>query len=693
MSVFNQSRSTIIKLIFIAMFVIIALQLFNLQVISGKYQQLARDNALFPKRIYPTRGIIYDRKGKAILDNTVLYDLMVIPSEVKNFDTLEFCRMMEIDTAEFRNRLVTAIIKNTRVRPSIFEDLLPPILHARLEENLWKYKGFYLQDRPVRVYPFNAAAHIMGYVGEVDSAILRRSNYFYQLGDYVGRSGLEQYYESVLMGRRGVQYMIRDNKNRLVGRYENGEFDTAAIAGRNLRTYIDVEVQQLAEKLMTNKVGAVVAIDPKTGGIIAMCSGPNFNPNNLTGPEKQKNYQKLVLDVSGPLLNRAIKGLYPPGSAFKPLGALIALNDGIINPSFGYPCGGRYLACGHGKPKCTHHNAGHAANLRLSIANSCNSYYAHLYRMTVDNPQFRGVKNGYAHWREYANNFGLGNRLGVDLPSEDKGNIPDTSVYNRVYRNAWNSCTNLTLGIGQDMMLATPMQLANAMCIVANKGYYYTPHFVEKFDNETQEDTLLHKFRKKHEVLTRIADASYEEVISGMQDVVERGTARIAMIPGINICAKTGTAENFRILDGRRVQLKDNSVFVCFAPRENPRIAIAVVVENAGFGSTWAAPIASLMMEKYLNDTLREERKKEVERIAAANLMPAWLQREQYKADSARAAYWAGLTKDSTNYRKYLRKGAVAPPKTDSVPAKVPKRFTQREAIIDKQKKTAITTT
>ncbi|HEY0679162.1 MAG TPA: penicillin-binding protein 2 [Chitinophagaceae bacterium] len=684
MSVFNQSRSTIIRLIFISMFVVITLQLFNLQVLSGKYQQLARENALFPKRIYPSRGIIYDRKGKPILDNTVLYDLMVIPSEVRNLDTMGFCQMLEIDTAEFRQRLITAILKNTRVRPSIFEDLLPPVMHARLEENLWKYKGFYLQDRPVRTYPFNAAAHIMGYVGEVDSAILRRSNYYYQLGDYVGRSGLEQYYESVLMGRRGVQYMIRDNKNRLVGRYENGKFDTAAIAGRNLRTYIDIEVQQLAEKLMTNKVGAVVALDPKTGGIIAMCSGPNFNPNDLTGPEKQKNYQRMVLDVSGPLLNRAIKGLYPPGSAFKPLGALMALNDGIIDPSYGYPCTGRYYGCGHGKPACTHNNPGHAANLRLSIANSCNSYYTHLFRMTIDNPQFRGVKKGYQHWRDYANNFGLGNRLGVDLPSEDKGNIPDTAVYNRVYRGAWNSCTNLTLGIGQDMMLATPMQLANAMCIVANKGYFYTPHFVQKIDAETKDDTVMNKFRIKHEVLTRISDEAYESVIGGMQDVVDRGTAMAARIPGIEICAKTGTAENFRILDGRRVQLKDNSVFVCFAPRENPRIAIAVVVENAGFGSTWAAPIASLMMEKYLNDTLRAERKKEVDRIAAANLMPSWLEREQYKADSTRAAYWAKLTKDSTNYKKYLRKGSA--PKKDSVPPKPDTRSTHtREAILEKK--------
>jgi penicillin-binding protein 2 len=308
--------------------------------------------------------------------------------------------------------------------------------------------------------------------------------------------------------------------------------------------------------------------------------------------------------------------------------------------------------------------------------------------MTVDNAEFRGVKKGYAHWRNYVNNFGLGNRLGVDLPSEDKGNIPDTAVYNRVYRGAWNSCTNLTLGIGQDMMLATPLQLANAMCIVANKGYYFTPHFVEKFDGETESDTLLDRFRIKHEVLTRIPDTAFNAVIGGMQDVVDRGTAMAARIPGINICAKTGTAENFRILDGRRVQLKDNSVFVCFAPRENPQIAIAVVVENAGFGSTWAAPIASLLMEKYLNDTLRAERVKEVERIASANLMPAWLDREQYKADSARAAYWAGLTKDSTNYRKYLRKGQYTPaPKKDTVPAKnKDTRFTLIEAIIDRKK-------
>jgi penicillin-binding protein 2 len=356
----------------------------------------------------------------------------------------------------------------------------------------------------------------MGYVGEVDSGIIARSGNFYEPGDYVGRSGIEAFYERILMGQRGVQFLIKDNKNRLKGQYENGEFDTAEIAGRSLRTYIDIELQQLAEKLMTNKVGAVVAIEPKTGGIIAMTSGPNYNPNNLTGSEFKKNYTKLVLDVAGPLLNRSIKGQYPPGSTFKPIGALVALDEGLITPSYGYGCSGRYYACGIGKPACTHSNPGHAANLRLAIANSCNSYFTHIYRLAADNPKYANVKDGYAKWREYMNQFGLGIRLGIDLPSEDRGNVPDTSVYNKDYRNVWNSCTNLTLGIGQDKMTSTPLQLANAMCLIANKGYYFTPHFVKNIDGETKEDTVLTRFRKRHNVLTDISNEAYEAVMSGM---------------------------------------------------------------------------------------------------------------------------------------------------------------------------------
>lgn len=660
MALFNQSRSNIIRLIFLGIFLIMLVQLLNLQVFSGKYQQLAMDNAVFPKVRYPDRGIIFDRKNRAILNNTIMYDLVVTPNESKQTDTFSLCDILGIDTVEYKKRMLEARFKNGPYRPSIFEDLLTPELHARLDENIWKFPGFALVERPVRVYPFNAAAHILGYIGEADSGIIKRSRGFYRMGDYVGRSGLESYYESVLMGQRGVQYMIKDNRNRLVGSYENGRFDTAAVAGRNLRTSIDMDLQQLAEKLINNKVGAVVALDPKTGGILAMASGPTYDPNSLTGPNKQTNYSQLILDVGGPLLNRAIQGNYEPGSTFKPLGALVALDEGVITPSYGYPCPGRYFGCGHGKPACTHKNPGHAANLKLAIANSCNSYFVQVYRMAVDNPEYRGVKKGYEKWRDYLNAFGLGQRTGVDLTSEASGLIPDTTRYNNVYRGSWNSCTNLTLGIGQDMMNATPLQMANAMCIVANKGFYYTPHFVRQIDGQTATDTILNKFSLKHEVLTKISDDAYEAVHGGMQQVID-GTSSRAKIPGINICGKTGTAEKYRIIQGRRIKLEDNSVFVCFAPRENPTIALAVVVENSGFGNTWAAPIAGLMMEKYLRDTLSAERLKEVDRIAHSSLMPSYIPYLQYIEDSARAANWLERYKDSSVIKKF-QKTRTRPP-------------------------------
>ncbi|HTS42803.1 MAG TPA: penicillin-binding protein 2 [Puia sp.] len=652
MPVFNQSRSNIIRLIFGGMFLIIFAQLFNLQIISDKYKKMAEENALFPKRIYPTRGIIYDRRNKAILNNTIMYDLMVTPSQVKNIDTAFFCQLMDIDTAEFRSRMLDAKFKNGPFRPSIFDDLLPPDLYAKLEENIWRFPGFNLQERPVRIYPFNAAAHIMGYVGEVDSAIMRKYKYGYQLGDYVGRSGLEQSYERELMGQRGVEFWIKDNKNRLVGHYANGSLDTPAVAGRNLRTSLDIGLQQLAERLLSNKVGAIVAIEPKTGGILAMASGPDFNPNSLTGSDKQSNYAKLVLDVSGPLLNRAIKGLYQPGSTYKPLGALIALDEGLITPATGYDCHGVYLACNH-PVKCEHKDPGHAANLRLAIAHSCNSFFSNVFRLTVDNPQFHNPRKGLTKWKEYINAFGLGHRVGIDLPSEDGGNVPDTSAYDKEYRHSWNSCTMVTLGIGQDKILITPLQMANSMCIVANKGYFYTPHFVEKIDEETPDDTILNKYREKHEVLTHIPDNVYQVVSTGMQDVVEIGTAQAARIPGINICAKTGTAETYRLVSGRRSKLRNNSIFVCFAPREDPKIAVAVVVENAGFGAAWAAPMGSFLVEQYLTDSIRSDRMKDVERIANTNLMPKWLIIEQYYEDSLRAVAWAKETGDSSRWLKY----------------------------------------
>ncbi|WP_018630816.1 penicillin-binding protein 2 [Niabella aurantiaca] len=672
MSVFNKSRSYIIRIIFLSVFIIIIAQLANLQLVSNKYLELAKNNAVFEKIIYPERGIIFDRNGKAVLNNTIMFDLMVTPAEVKNFDTTAFCSLMQIDTAEFRARIITAIIKNSRVRPSIFHSLLTPEMQARFEENSWRFPGFVLQQRPVRTYPYNVGAHILGYISEVDAKDIERSGNFYRMGDYVGKNGLEYTYEKVLMGQRGVQYMIKDNRNRLVGHYENGEFDTTAVAGRGLKTHLDVELQVLAEKLLKDKVGSVVALDPRTGGILAMASGPVFNPNDLTGPDKNANYAKLLLNVRAPLLNRGIKGRYPPGSTFKPLGGLVALDEGVITPSYGYPCGGGYYACGR-RVGCTHAGGGHAANLRLAIANSCNSYFVQVYRMAVDNPRAGSMRKGFEDWMDYMHKFGLGVRLGVDLPSEDKGNIPSVATYDKEYRGSWTSCTNLTLGIGQDKMLATPLQLANAMSIIANKGYYYIPHFVDSIDGETAADArILAKYREKHAVLTHISDTAYNAIINGMNDVVTRGTARVAMIPGINVCAKTGTAENYTILDRKRIKLKDNSMFVCFAPKENPKIAIAVAVENAGYGATWAGPIARILMEKYLLDSLTNKSKADFERISNTNLMPAYYNRLQYITDSARAEQWAKIRRDSTQLLRYLKKGAApkAIPKKDSAQAR-----------------------
>jgi len=653
MSVFNQSRSNIIRLIFLGVFLIILGQLVNLQLFSDKYKAAAMNNALFAKVVYPDRGIIYDRKGKAILNNTIMYDLVVTPNQVKNIDTIALCELLGIDTSEFKQRMVDAVFRNTKFRPSVFEDLLPAGLYAKLDENIWKFPGFDLVERPVRQYPFNAAAHIMGYVGEADSSVIKRSNGFYRLGDYVGRSGLEQYYERVLMGQRGVKYIIKDNKNRLQGSYEKGKYDTAAVAGRGLRTYLDIELQQLAEKLMTNKVGAVVAIEPKTGGIVAMASGPNFDPNLLTGPEKQENFNRMFKDVSSPLSNRAIQGTYPPGSTYKPLGALIALDEGVITPRYGIGCNGAYYGCNR-PVKCTEHWAGHAANLKLGISWSCNSFFSSVFRLTVDNPKYHSPRKGLQEWNKYMTAFGYGHRLGVDLPSEYNGNIPDTTSYDKEYRGQWNSCTMVTLGIGQDKITVTPLQIANAISIVANKGYYYIPHFVEKIDAETKDDTaVLNRYRYKHEVLTHIPDSSYEDVIDGMEGVMTVGTGKgLPKIPGINVCGKTGTAENYH----KGVKQKDHSVFVLFAPREDPKIVIAVVVQNGGFGAAAAGPIANLLLEKYLTDSLRADSRKEAERVTAINLIPKYFATEQYTADSLRAFNYFNLTHDTSVIKKFLRR-------------------------------------
>jgi penicillin-binding protein 2 len=628
MPVYNQSRSRIIQVIFILVFLLIILQLLNLQIFSTEYKLQAENNAVYRKVIYPDRGVIYDRHGRAILENTIMYDLMVTPSETKGTDTFALCNILGIDTAGFKKRILTAIIKNSRYKPSIFEPLISDEMYARLNEDMYKFPGFTIVERPVRSYPFHSAACVLGYLGEVDSNFLKRhAGEGYEQGDYAGMTGLERSYEKVLMGQRGVKRFIRDNKNRIQGTYNNGIYDTAAIAGRNLYSSMDVDLQLLAEKLLQNKIGSVVAINPKTGGILAMATSPTYDPTMLTGAQRRKNFGKLILDTARPLLNRAIKGQYPPGSTYKPLSALIALDEGIITPSYGYPCAGAYYACGR-PVKCTEHNPGHSKDLRTAIAYSCNSYFSNVFRMIIDNPQYHNPRLGYLEWKHYMNAFGYGTDLNADLPGEDDGNIPDTSGYNKDFGGPhWNSCNIVTLGIGQDRMLATPLQMANAMCIIANKGYYFTPHFIDSIEDETASDSqFVGKYRLKHIALEHITDSSFNTVQLGMHDVAVFGTAHAAAIPGIDICAKTGTAQN--------PHGKDHSLFVAFAPRENPKIAICVVVENAGFGATWAAPIASLLMEKYLKDSIASDRLPMLDRIASADLIPPAIKHWYIQQDS-----------------------------------------------------------
>jgi len=638
MSVFNQSRGRIIQIIIGVVFIVITAQLINLQIFSSQYKLAAENNAIYRKIIYPDRGIIFDRKKRALLENTISFDLVVTPSESKGTDTAALCAILGIDTSEYKKRMLDLIFKNTRVRPSVFEPLLSAELYAKLTENMYKFPGYILSERSVRTYPFNTAAQLLGYIAEVDTSYLRKNKHLgYEMGDYAGMSGLEKTYESILMGQRGIKRFIRDNKSRIQGPYENGIFDTIPVAGRNLFTSIDVEVQQLAEQLLQNKIGSAVAINPRTGGIITMVSSPTYNPNVLTGNARRKNWGRMVMDTAKPMYNRAIKGQYPPGSTFKPLGALVALDQGLINADYGIGCSGGYGACGGVYVRCEHSNAGHAANLRLALANSCNSYFSDVFRKALDNKKWGNTNQGYLKWKEYMNAFGLGRRLEVDLPSEDKANIPDTSVYNKFFGGArrWNSCSVLTLGIGQDKMTATPLQMANLMCIIANRGFYFPPHFVDSIENEQIEDTvLMNKYRKKH-VVTNIADKDYQAVNDGMHDVTVYGTASHIKIPGIEYCAKTGTAQN--------PHGKNHSLFVAFAPKDNPKIAVAVVVENGGYGSVAAGPIAGLIMEKFLNDTLSAAGKATAERVTNMNLIPEAIKNWYTRKDAERAARLARL--------------------------------------------------
>jgi len=633
--VYNESRKNIIRLIFIALFVIIIARLLTLQIFTSKYKALAEDQGMFRKVIYPDRGIIFDRKKNAILQNTNIADLMVTPNKLKGIDTFALCQILEIDTVQFKKKIVELIIKNGRSRPSVFEALLSDEKTAKLNESLYKFSpAFYLQDRSIRSFPYDAAANVLGYTAEVDTNFLKKHpDEGYVAGDYAGMTGLERTYEKVLMGERGIEYWKRDNKNRLTERLEKGRFDTTAVAGQNLYTSIDIELQQLGEKLMKNKLGSIVAIDPKTGGILAMVSAPTYQPNYLTGSNRRKHFSELFLNPALPLLNRTVSATYSPGSTFKTLQALVGLHEGVITTDTKFSCSGAFYGCGGAKPM--HCLDLGTFDLRNAIAVSDNTYFANVMQKVINNPKFPTVDSALSNWDNYMYGFGLGHKLGVDIPSEKSGNIPKPAYYNKIYGNGrWNFCTFRSVSIGQGEVSVTPLQVANEMAYIANKGWYYTPHLVDSIDGGDKFE-LLKKYKKTINP-TVIPEYIFEAVHDGMQSVVERGTGVGAKVSDVVICGKTGTVENYY----KGVKQQNHSFFCGFAPRDNPKIAIMCVVENSGrFGGTYAAPIVGLMIEKYLKDSITDKaRLAKIEQLSNLNLMPKRIFIEIRKQDSLRHA-------------------------------------------------------
>jgi penicillin-binding protein 2 len=629
-SVFNQSRKNVIMLVFIGLFIIIFMQLINLQLFSTKYRIDADNQGTFRKVIYPDRGIVFDRNGKSILQNTVIYDLMVIPGKIKGTDTALLCQILNIDSAEFQKRIITAIIKNKSYRASIFESMLSNEKMAKLNENLYKLiPGYFMQERSVRDYPYDAGGNIFGYLGEVDSNILKNPKYEgYVMGDYIGRTGLERTYEKVLMGQRGIEFWKRDNKNRLTDRLEDGKFDTAAIAGQNMYTSIDIELQALGEKLMENKLGSIVAVDPKTGGILAMVSSPTYKPKLLTGAERKKHYAELLLSPARPLFNRSVSATYSPGSTFKTLQALVGLHEKVITPDFTISCSGAFYGCGSGRPmKCLDFGS---FDLLNAIRMSDNTYFATVMQRVITNPKYPSQDSSLAVWNRYMYAFGLGHRLGIDVPSERPGNIPTPADFDKIYgKGSWNYCNFRSVSIGQGEVSTTPIQTANEMAYIANKGWYIIPHLVDSIEGGDQFD-MLSKYKEKHRAID-IPDSIFDIVQQGMQDVVDRGTGAGAKVEGIAICGKTGTVENYY----RGVKQPNHAFFCGFAPRDNPKIAIMCVVENSGrFGGTYAAPIVGLMIEKYLNDTIAASRQAIVDKFTNLNLIPPRIYSEMKTVDS-----------------------------------------------------------
>lgn len=600
-------RKYVIQGIIIAAALILVARLFYMQILDSQYQLSAEDNVLRRNVVYPARGIIVDRNNNILVQNQPVYDLMVIPKDMRAFDTLQLCNLINIDKEHFIEKLEKAK-KYSYYKASLFEKQLTDTIYASLQEALYRFPGFFVQNRTVRSYPHTAAAHILGYVDEVTPRDIERSGNFYHQGDYIGRSGIERAYEEVIRGRRGVYFEMVDAFNRPMGSFQNGRFDTAAVAGEPLVSSLDIELQQLGEALMQNKMGSIVAIEPETGEILAFVSSPSYDPNLLVGRKRGNNYMKLLRNENNPLFIRPTQAQYPPGSTLKPVMALIGLQEGIVTPDTRFPCYGGYRI-GRFLLRCTHNHP--PLNVAQSIQGSCNAWYCHEFARMIDhNPQAASAADAYKRWRTYLENFGLGLSSKIELPYEATGILKRANYYDDLYGSgSWRSSNIISLSIGQGELGVTPLQMANMMAAIANKGYYYRPHLVKSIGKEKY---IRPEFTTKME--TGIDSIHFEAVHQGMEMVMEPGgTGVYSSIDGIAVCGKTGTAQN--------PHGKDHSIFTAFAPREDPKIAIAVVVENAGYGSTWAGPIASLMIEKHLRDSISRP-DHYVDRILNANLLP-----------------------------------------------------------------------
>ena len=587
------NRSGIVKVIFLTIGVLFVLRLSMLQLFDKEYKEKAKNQSLRNVTQYPARGLMYDRNGELLVYNEAVYDLMVIPRMVKDLDTDYFCQAVGITREGFDERMEKAY-KYSPYSASIFMKQISKEDFGRWESVLYRFKGFYVSKRTLRLYGKPIAAHVLGYVGEVNEKDLEEDSY-YKRGDYIGKSGLEKSYERELRGLKGKKIMHVDVHNREIGPYMHGQMDTMPLEGMNLYTTIDSELQEYAETVMANKRGCIVAIEPSTGEVLTLLSAPCYDPNLLVGRIRGENFKRLNDDIAKPLFNRALQAQYPPGSIFKVAQAMIALHLGVITPTTGFVCD-KVIGC-HGHPS--------ARTVQEAIKMSCNPYFYYTYRRVIQQGKYKNAAKdsqyGLTVWHDYMLRFGFGQQLGIDLPNVKGGNIPDTSFYNKWYgKNRWSFITIYSNSIGQGEVEVVPLQMANLACIVANRGYYYTPHLVRYYGPDSIKNPA---FYQRHE--TGIERQYFDIAARGMYDVVHGagGTAHKADVPGLDVCGKTGTAENYG---------NDHSVFIAFAPRDNPKIAVAVYVENAqGGGGTWAAPIASLIIEKYING---EVKRKEFER-------------------------------------------------------------------------------